>query len=59
MRRRVARLQRRRDEIARPVLFVALERVVEHLAPVVDHGLEQAVGVERRRSARSPAARLA
>ena len=43
----VARVERDRDEVARPVLFVAGERLVEHLAPVVDHGLEQAVGVER------------
>ena len=55
MRGGVARLQRHRGEVAHPVLVVAREGLVEHLAPVVDHGLEQAVGIERARSAPTPA----
>ena len=43
----VARVERLREQAPRLVRRLAIELVAEHLLPIVEHGLEQAVDVER------------
>lgn len=58
-RSRCALLESHRREVARFVLVVAREGLIEYVAPIIDHRFQKAVGIELRiRTAARGAARI-